>query len=79
LHQQVRDQQWPLHHLPVHDGALYSHRSTTLHAYAVALPDAFDCSTRDSILPVVSMFHGNAWGLPYVACMVGAKSEREAK
>jgi acyl-CoA synthetase (AMP-forming)/AMP-acid ligase II len=54
-------------------GSLYSHRSTTLHAYAVALPDAFHCSARDSILAVVPMFHGNAWGLPYVACMVGAK------
>jgi fatty-acyl-CoA synthase len=54
-------------------GALYSHRSTILHAYAVALPDAFNCSARDVVLPVVPMFHVNAWGLPYVACMVGAK------
>src|SRR5215469_13001437 len=54
-------------------GALYSHRSTLLHTYAAALPDAFNCSARDSILPVVPMFHVNAWGLPYVACMVGAK------
>jgi acyl-CoA synthetase (AMP-forming)/AMP-acid ligase II len=44
-----------------------------LHAYAGALPDALNCSARDSILPVVPMFHVNAWGLPYVACMVGAK------
>jgi fatty-acyl-CoA synthase len=54
-------------------GALYSHRSTVLHTYAVSLPDAFDCSARDAILPVVPMFHVNAWGLPYVGCMVGAK------
>ncbi len=54
-------------------GVLYSHRSTVLHAYAVALPDSLNCSARDVILPVVPMFHVNAWGLPYVACMVGAK------
>jgi acyl-CoA synthetase (AMP-forming)/AMP-acid ligase II len=44
-----------------------------LHTFAAALPDALNCSARDSILPVVPMFHVNAWGLPYVACMVGAK------
>ena len=54
-------------------GALYSHRSTLLHTYAAALPDALNCSARDVILPVVPMFHVNAWGLPYAACMVGAK------
>ena len=54
-------------------GALYSHRSTLLHTYAAALPDALNCSAHDVILPVVPMFHVNAWGLPYVACMVGAK------
>ena len=54
-------------------GALYSHRSTMLHTYAAALPDALNCSARDTILPVVPMFHVNAWGLPYAACMVGAK------
>jgi fatty-acyl-CoA synthase len=54
-------------------GVLYSHRSTVLHTLAAALPDALNCSARDSILPVVPMFHVNAWGLPYVACMVGAK------
>ncbi|MBS0454853.1 MAG: long-chain-fatty-acid--CoA ligase [Proteobacteria bacterium] len=54
-------------------GALYSHRSTMLHTYAAALPDALNCSAQDAILPVVPMFHVNAWGLPYVACMVGAK------
>lgn len=43
-------------------GALYSHRSTVLHAYAAALPDAMGASSSDSILPVVPMFHVNAWG-----------------
>ncbi len=54
-------------------GVLYSHRSTVLHTYAAALPDALNCSACDVILPVVPMFHVNAWGLPYAACMVGAK------
>ena len=54
-------------------GVLYSHRSTVLHSYAAALPDALDCASADTILPVVPMFHVNAWGLPYIACMVGAK------
>jgi fatty-acyl-CoA synthase len=54
-------------------GALYSHRSTVLHAYGGALPDALSLSARDCILPVVPMFHVNAWGLPYVAAMTGAK------
>ncbi|MGF6602971.1 acyl-CoA synthetase (AMP-forming)/AMP-acid ligase II [Paraburkholderia sp. GAS448] len=54
-------------------GVLYSHRSSLLHTFAAALPDALNCSARDVILPVVPMFHVNAWGLPYVACMVGAK------
>jgi len=54
-------------------GVLYSHRSTILHAYAGALPDALNASARDVILPVVPMFHVNAWGLPYAACLVGAK------
>jgi 3-(methylthio)propionyl---CoA ligase len=54
-------------------GALYSNRSTVLHAYAAALPDAMAASARDSILPVVPMFHVNAWGIPFAAPMVGAK------
>jgi acyl-CoA synthetase (AMP-forming)/AMP-acid ligase II len=54
-------------------GALYSHRSTLLHAYAAALPDAVSVSARDCILPVVPMFHVNAWGIPYCAAMTGAK------
>ena len=54
-------------------GVLYSHRSTVLHTFAGALPDTLGLSTHDSVLPVVPMFHVNAWGLPYMACMVGAK------
>jgi fatty-acyl-CoA synthase len=53
--------------------ALYSHRSTTLHAYAAALPDVMCLSARDSVLPVVPMFHVNAWGIPYSAAITGAK------
>jgi fatty-acyl-CoA synthase len=53
--------------------ALYSHRSTMLHALAGALPDALSMSARDAVLPVVPMFHVNAWGLPYSAAMTGAK------
>ena len=54
-------------------GALYSHRSTIIHAYASALPDAINVSARDVILPVVPMFHVNAWGLPYACAMQGVK------
>ncbi len=53
--------------------ALYSHRSTMLHAYAAALPDVMCISAKDAILPVVPMFHVNAWGIPYSAAMTGAK------
>ena len=54
-------------------GALYSHRSTVLHAYAAALPDVMCLSARDAVLPVVPMFHVNAWGLPYSAALTGCK------
>lgn len=54
-------------------GALYSHRSTILHSYASSLPDGLNVSARDSVLPVVPMFHVNAWGLPYSAPLNGAK------
>ena len=54
-------------------GVLYAHRSTILHAYAAALPDALNLSARDVMLPVVPMFHANAWSLPYACAMVGAK------
>ena len=54
-------------------GALYSHRSTVLHAYASALPNALGIASADVVLPVVPMFHVSAWGLPYSAPLVGAK------
>ena len=54
-------------------GVLYAHRSTVLHAYAAALPDALNLSARDVVLPVVPMFHVNAWGLPYSCALTGTK------
>lgn len=53
-------------------GVLYSHRSTVLHSYAISLPDSMNLSARDVIMPVVPMFHVNAWGIPYAAAAVGA-------
>src|SRR4029077_5772966 len=56
-------------------GVLYSHRSTMLPTLGVAAgnPMGLGVSESDSILPVVPMFHANAWGYPYLATMVGAK------
>jgi 3-(methylthio)propionyl---CoA ligase len=54
-------------------GVLYHHRSTTLHAYGGALPDVLNLSSRDVVLPVVPMFHVNAWGLPYSCAAMGTK------
>ena len=54
-------------------GAIYSHRSTVLHAMAAALPDAMCLKATDTVLPVVPMFHVNAWGIPYAAALVGCK------
>ncbi len=54
-------------------GVLYHHRSTLLHAYGSALPDTLNLSARSVVLPVVPMFHVNAWGLPYSSALVGAK------
>ncbi|WP_426212257.1 3-(methylthio)propionyl-CoA ligase [Massilia sp. TWP1-3-3] len=54
-------------------GALYSHRSTVLHAYGSAMPNALNVSATDTVLPVVPMFHVNAWGLPYSVLLSGAK------
>ncbi len=53
-------------------GVLYSHRSTTLHAMVLNFGEYFGAGATDRILPVVPMFHVNAWGSPYVAPMVGA-------
>ncbi|MEK5753836.1 long-chain-fatty-acid--CoA ligase [Acinetobacter variabilis] len=52
-------------------GVLYSHRSTVLHSYAIIMPDSLNVAARDIMLPVVPMFHVNAWGTPYAAAMVG--------
>lgn len=54
-------------------GVVYSHRSTVLHAFAGSLPDSTNASCRDVTLPIVPMFHVNAWGIPYAAIMVGSK------
>lgn len=54
-------------------GVLYSHRSTVLHALTISVPDGFGFSAVDTVMPVVPMFHVNAWGLPYAAAMAGAK------
>jgi fatty-acyl-CoA synthase len=54
-------------------GVLYSHRSTVLHSYAAAMSDSLGISSHDVTLPVVPMFHVNAWGVPYAAAMVGSK------
>lgn len=54
-------------------GVLYSHRSTVIHAMMSTSPDVMNFSARDCLLPVVPMFHVNAWGTAYAAPMVGAK------
>ena len=54
-------------------GVAYSHRSSVLHALTTSLPDAKSLSCRDTVLPVVPMFHANAWSLALNAPMVGAK------
>ena len=54
-------------------GVLYSHRSTVLHSYAAALPDVMAMSVHDVLMPIVPMFHVNAWSIPYAAAMVGCK------
>ncbi|HNP71488.1 MAG TPA: long-chain fatty acid--CoA ligase [Kouleothrix sp.] len=54
-------------------GAVYSHRSMFLHSMMACLADTVAISERDTVLPVVPMFHANAWGMPYAATLVGAK------
>ncbi len=54
-------------------GVLYTHRSCLLQAMAICMPDTFGLSATDTVMPVVPMFHVNAWSLPYAAVMVGAK------
>ncbi|MFN6550039.1 fatty acid--CoA ligase [Mycolicibacterium septicum] len=53
-------------------GVVYSHRSSYLHALNTCTANALDVSCSDSVLPIVPMFHANAWGLPYAALMAGA-------
>jgi fatty-acyl-CoA synthase len=53
-------------------GVVYSHRALVLHSLMAALPDSNGASAHDTILPVVPMFHANAWGLPYTGTFVGA-------
>jgi len=54
-------------------GVVYSHRAIALHSYSISLPDNFSLSRFDCILPAMSMFHANAWGLPHAAVMNGSK------
>lgn len=54
-------------------GVVYSHRSQVLHTLAQCLPDSVNVSGKDVIMPIVPMFHANAWGLPYAAAMLGVK------
>jgi acyl-CoA synthetase (AMP-forming)/AMP-acid ligase II len=54
-------------------GVLYTHRSNVLHTYGVCMVDTLGISTRTVVLPVVPMFHANAWGIPYAAAAVGCK------
>lgn len=54
-------------------GVLYSHRALALHSLSLALPDHFAISRDDVVLPAMSMFHANAWGMPFAACMAGSK------
>ncbi|MCW2782110.1 MAG: Long-chain-fatty-acid--CoA ligase [Marmoricola sp.] len=53
-------------------GVVYSHRSAYLHSMAVAMGDSLALTAYDRVLPIVPMFHANAWGLPYAAMMTGA-------
>jgi fatty-acyl-CoA synthase len=53
-------------------GVLYSHRSNYVHSLAICLPDALGVCSDDIVLPVVPMFHANAWGMPYACGLVGA-------
>lgn len=54
-------------------GVLYSHRALVLHTMAFAMKDVYNVGEEDVLFPVVPMFHANAWGIPFVATMTGAK------
>src|SRR3954449_1038488 len=53
-------------------GVLYSHRSNVLHSFGTCLADAMGLMSADRVLPVVPMFHANAWGIPYAAGLIGS-------
>jgi fatty-acyl-CoA synthase len=54
-------------------GVVYSHRSIVLHAFSILLPDSMGASQRDTVMPVVPMFHVLSWGIPHALAMVGSK------
>ncbi|MEO5815009.1 MAG: long-chain fatty acid--CoA ligase [Gemmatimonadaceae bacterium] len=54
-------------------GVVYSHRALVLHSMGTVMPDVIGLSSKDAVLPIVPMFHANAWGIPYSAALVGAK------
>src|SRR2546423_7283427 len=54
-------------------GVVYSHRSTVLHSLGVLSPDAIGLRAADAMMPVVPMFHANAWGIPYAAALAGSR------
>ena len=54
-------------------GVIYSHRALILHSFASAMTDSLELSQRDTLVPMVPMFHANCWGLPFTATLVGAK------
>jgi fatty-acyl-CoA synthase len=54
-------------------GVAYSHRALTLHSFGASQVDSLAVSQRDTVMPIVPMFHANAWGLPYASTLVGAK------
>jgi fatty-acyl-CoA synthase len=54
-------------------GVMYTHRSNYIHTLTGALPDLLGLTRADTVMAIVPMFHANAWGLPYICCMLGAK------
>ena len=54
-------------------GVMYTHRSNYIHTITGGLPDMLGLTRADTVMAIVPMFHANAWGLPYICCMLGAK------
>ncbi|HET8668574.1 MAG TPA: long-chain fatty acid--CoA ligase, partial [Terriglobales bacterium] len=54
-------------------GVVYSHRALVLHSLTISLPDALNISQHDTVMPLVPIYHANAWGLPFAATMAGSK------